>query len=373
MPLPQVSIDDGGSHEQVRRAIADALEGGAPVAVLPAGPPAWQQAIRAALMVERPTQAALVVPTSGSTGRPRGVTLRTGAVTYAASQVVDLLGGPGSWLLALPLTHVAGLMVLARAVVSQTPVVATPASLDPAAVRDCLEAMSGRRYTALVPTQLHRLLEEDPGVLRSFDAVLVGGAALPTRLAERAARARVRVVESYGMTETCGGCVYDGVPLPGVRVAASDGRLAIAGPVLASSYRDPCGDVPVAGDGWFVTHDLGSVVDGRVSVSGRVDDVVTTGGVSVPLGAVDALLAEHPALADAVAVGVDDPEWGTRIVAVAVPRPGARPTLADVRSFVAEHVEPAAVPARLVLVDDLERPAPGKVDRRALAARVAGS
>lgn len=373
MPLLEVSVDDGGSHERVRTSIARALSGGPPVAVLPDGPPAWQQAIRAALVPQRPTDAALVVPTSGSTGRPRGVALGAPAVSYAASEVVDLLGGPGSWLLALPLTHVAGLMVLARAVVSQMPVVATPASLDPAAVRACVEALPGRRYTALVPIQLHRLLEADPAVLRSFDAVLVGGAALPAPLADRAGREGVRVVESYGMTETCGGCVYDGVALPGVDVAATQGRLRVAGPVLASAYRDPSGDAPVASDGWFVTQDLGTVVDGRVSVRGRVDDVVTSGGVSVPLGTVDALLAEHPALADAVAVGVDDPEWGTRIVAVAVPRPGARPTLADVRAFLAQRVEPAAVPTRLVLVDDLGRPAPGKVDRRALVRRVAGS
>jgi O-succinylbenzoic acid--CoA ligase len=334
--------------------------------VLPAGPPAWQGAIHAALHAQRPVADGLVVPTSGSTGTPVGVVLSAAAVRWSAAAVVARLGGPGSWLLALPPTHVAGLMVLARALVSGDSAHAVSGSFT-----DSVAGMPpGRRYTALVPTQVRRLLDDEPDALASFDAVLVGGAGLDDRLRARAESAGVRLVESYGMTETCGGCVHDGEPLPGVDVRLDEaGTIALSGPMLAAGYRRERGDVPVASNGWFATHDLGQWAQGRLRVVGRDDDVVISGGVSVPLAAVDALLAEHPDLADAVAVGVPDGEWGTRVVAVAVPRPGTAPTLADVRSFVAARAEPAYVPRDLVLVDDLARPAPGKVDRAGTAAR----
>ncbi len=129
------------------------------------------------------------------------------------------------------------------------------------------------------------------------------------------------------MTETCGGCVHDGLALPGVHVRVSDvGAIALSGPMLADGYRRRHRDEPLTVDGWFATHDVGEWSDGRLRVLGRDDDVVTSGGVSVPLPAVDALLAEHPDVADAVAVGlVPDAEWGSRVVAVVVPRPGAAP------------------------------------------------
>ena len=352
----------------LRRDVHAALTSGPALAVLPDAPVAWQATLRRAVRPDRPVPGpGLVVPTSGSTGTPVGVVLSAAAATWSARRVNDRLGGPGGWVLALPPTHVAGVMVLARAVVADSPVVAASDGWA-AALR---QLPPGRRYTALVPTQVRRLLRTQPDVLAAFDAVLVGGAGLDPALRTRAARVGARLVESYGMTETCGGCVHEGRPLPGaaVRVAA-DGRIALAGPMLASAYRTQADDEPVSVDGWYTTGDLGQWHDGALTVLGRADDVVVSGGVSVSLAQVDALVSEHPELADAAAVGQPDDEWGTRVVVAAVPVPGCTPTLASVRAFVADRAEAAYVPRELVLLDDLGRPAPGKVDRAGLAQRL---
>lgn len=361
--------DVDAALERVRRGVEQALSTGPGLAVLPPGPPAWRESLRRALHPERPVDDGLVLPTSGSTGSPVGVTLRADAVRWSATAVNARLGGSGSWVLALPLTHVAGLMVMARAVVGDRPVASVRRGWH-----DALDTLpTGPRYTALVPTQLRRLLDDEPGALARLDAVLVGGAGLDPALRQRAERAGVRLLDSYGMTETCGGCVHDGRPLPGVEVRiGADGRVLLAGPMLAQAYRGEDHDDPVAAGGWFVTSDVGEWRDGRLRVIGRLDDVVTTGGVSVSLAAVDSLLARHPALADAAALGVDDAEWGSRVVAVAVAAPGQSPTWESVRDFVAERAEPAYVPRALVLVDDLQRPAPGKINRSRLARLVEG-
>ena len=364
------AAEDASTLDRVRRGMQRALDGGPAITVLPASPPRWRDTLIKAVRPERRVDGGMVVPTSGSTGHPVGVVLGSDAVRWAAEAVNERLGGPGSWVLALPLTHVAGLMVLARAVVGSHPVVAVGEDWSRA-----LDELPGGnpRYTSLVPTQVRRLLEEQPDVLARFDAVLVGGTALGQPLRARAQARGVRLVESYGMTETCGGCLHDGVPLPGVDVRLDGtGRVALAGPMLASAYRRADADEPVATDGWFTTSDIGGWHEGRLQLYGRVDDVVATGGVSVSLSAVDALLAAHPDLADAAAVGLPDAEWGTEVVAVAVPTPGRDPTLASVRSFMAERAEPAYVPRRLVLVDDLARPGPGKVNRHRLATLAEG-
>lgn len=361
--------DDTPTLERVRGAMEQALDAGPAIAVLPRAPKPWRDTLLRAVHPERPVERGLVVPTSGSTGRPVGVVLGAGAVRWSAEAVNERLGGAGSWVLALPLTHVAGLMVLARALVGGRGVVAVGEDWSQA-----LDELPDRpRYTSLVPTQVRRLLDEQPTALAAFDAVLVGGSGLDEPLRARAEGVGVRLVESYGMTETCGGCLHDGSPLPGVDVRLDEsGLVRLAGPMLASAYRRTDADEPVAPDGWFATSDIGRWHQGRLRLVGRLDDVVTTGGVSVSLSAVDALLAEHPELADAAAVGVPDAQWGTAIVAVAVPAPGHEPTPTSVRAFVADRAEPAYVPRRVVLVADLDRPAPGKVNRQQLARDVEG-
>lgn len=350
------------SVEPVREALAATLAGGPTVAVLPEGPAGWRANLAAAVRTDRDAAPGLVVPTSGSGGDPVGVLLSATALQWSAQRTVERLGGPATWVLALPLTHIAGLMVLTRAVVSGSPLVRMTGDWAAA-----VAGVDGRCCTALVPTQLRRLLASDPGVLRRFDHVLVGGAALDDDLRGWAKREEVAVVESYGMTETCGGCLHDGIPLDGVQVELDEnGVVCLDGPMLADAYRRPDRDEPLARP--FVTRDVAEWDDGRLRVLGRLDDVVMSGGVTVPLPAVDALLLAHPQVVDAAAVAVPDDEWGARVVAVVVADRGLDP--ASLRSFVAARAEPAYVPRSVVVVDDLGRPGPGKLNRAALATLV---
>ncbi|MGY1834248.1 o-succinylbenzoate--CoA ligase [Blastococcus sp. SYSU DS0510] len=349
-----------------------ALDGGRPLAVLPAGPPAVVDAARAVLRPDEPLEAGtdLVVVTSGSTGGGRGVLLPATALRASATATLDRLGGPGSWLLALPVSAIAGLQVLCRSLLAGR----TATRLgdgEPLAGALARMPSGDRRYTALVPTQLRRALDAEPDALRAFDAILVGGAATDPALLTRARAEGVAVVTTYGMTETAGGCVYDGLPLDGVGVRIADGGVELAGPVLALGYRgDPGGTAAAFADGWFRTRDAGTLDgDGRLTVHGRLDDVVISGGVNVAPAAVEAALREHPAVADAVVFGRPDPEWGQRVVAAVVPAAGATPALADVRPWVAQRLGAAAAPRELHLIDAVPTLHTGKPDRRAVAAR----
>lgn len=305
---------------------------------------------------------ALVVATSGSTGTPKGVELSHAALTASATASLARLGAePGTdrWLCCLPLAHVAGIAVLVRSRLLGTPAV-VHSRFEPAAV-----AAADATMVALVPTMLGRLLDAGVDVGR-FRAILLGGAAPPAGLLDRARAAGARVVVSYGMTETCGGCVYDGVALDGVEVgigggSASDDRIRVRGPVLFSGYRGRPGTGP-DGDGWFVTSDRGRwTPDGRLAVLGRADDIIVTGGHNVAAGAVAALLREHPAVAEAVVTGQHDAEWGQRVVATVVAAdPGRPPGLDELRAFVAGRAAPYAAPRELHVVPELARSALGK-------------
>jgi O-succinylbenzoic acid--CoA ligase len=234
----------------------------------------------------------------------------------------------------------------------------------------------GRRVTSLVPTQLLRLLDAGGAPLdahRGYAAVLVGGAALDPGLRARAEAAGVTVVTTSGMTETAGGCVYDGLPLRDVRVRVADG-VEIAGPTLALGYRcDPAGTAEAFADGWFHTRDAGTLDDGgRLTVQGRLDDVVISGGVNVAPQAVEAVLREHPDVADAVVFGRADDEWGQRVVAAVVPVPGSEPSLGTLRPWVAERLGAPAAPKELHVIAAVPTLHTGKPDRRGVAAAVLG-
>ncbi|WP_299952465.1 o-succinylbenzoate--CoA ligase [uncultured Modestobacter sp.] len=349
-------------------ALRRALDGAAPLAVLPAGTgPA--DAARAVLAPDDPLEPGtdLVVVTSGSTGTGKGVLLSAAALRASATATLDRLGGPGSWLLALPTSAIGGLQVLVRsALAGREPAVLTRGStLADAAAR--LPA-GDRRYTALVPTQLRRYLADEPEVLASFDGVLVGGAATDPGLLDDARAAGVQVRTTYGMSETAGGCVYDGVPLAGVSVRVAEG-IELAGPVLAHGYRrDPAGTAAAFVDGWFRTRDAGAWDGGRLTVHGRLDDVLISGGVNVAPQAVEAVLRAHPTIADAVVTGRPDPEWGQRVVAAVVAAPGAVPQLTQLRPWVATRLGAAAAPRELVLLDAVPTLHTGKPDRRSVAA-----
>ena len=325
-----------------------------------------------------PDDVALVVATSGSTTAPRAVMLSAAALRASAAATDTRLGGPAQWLLTLPAGHIAGLQVLVRSIIAGSdPVVASPGRFRPDAFAADAARLDGpRRYVSLVPTQLHRLLD-DAGAglaaLARFDAVLLGGAAASPALLAGARAAGVQVTTTYGMSETCGGCVYDGTPLDGVRVRLDEhGRVLIAGAVLATGYLgrpdlDAGAFQDQDGTRWLRTSDVGEL-GGRLAIRGRADDVVVTGGAKVAPAAVEALVAQLPGIAEVCVVGVPDAEWGQAVIAVVVLAPGAAaPTLATVRAQVTRSLAPPAAPRHLVVIDRLPVRGPGKTDRRAVA------
>jgi O-succinylbenzoic acid--CoA ligase len=301
---------------------------------------------------------AVVIGTSGSTGAPKGVELSAAALRHSARASLERVGArPGDrWLCCLPVTHVAGLAVLVRSLASGTePVLADRADAETVTASGCA-------HVSLVPVQLQRLLLQAGAPLAGFSSVLLGGAAAPAGLLDAARDAGVPVVTTYGMTETCGGCVYDGVPLDGVRAEVRDeGRIWISGPVLFSGYlRGP----RAPADGWFRTGDLGALdAGGRLRVRGRADDVINTGGHKVVPGEVAAALQACPGVRDAAVVGQPDPEWGERVVAAVVPAdPDDPPALEMLRSHVRERLPRYAIPSRVVMVDAVPMLPSGKHD-----------
>ena len=320
----------------------------------------------AALRPDEPLESdevAVVVPTSGSTGEPKGALLTAANLRASASATAEVLGGHGQWLLALPTTHVAGVQVLVRSLLAGTEPVVLGGPTTVEAFEAATARLTGaRRYVSLVPTQLRRLVASP--ALREYDAVLVGAAATPADLLAGARASGVRVVTTYGMSETSGGCVYDGVPLPGVTVDAAD-RIRLAGPVVALGYRlRPDLTAESFDGGSFRTADVGEVVDGRLVVHGRADDVVVTGGEKVAPAAVEAALREHPSVEDVAVLGVPDDQWGQRVVAVVVLR--APLDLATAREHVAARLPRAAAPRELRVLDALPLLPSGKIDRMGL-------
>lgn len=307
------------------------------------------------------TDDALWVRTSGSTGEPKMVVLSAAALRASVAATHAALGGPGQWWATLPTSSVAGLQTLVRSLLA-----------GHAPVERVDDLTAARRYASLVPTQLHRIVASgDPGPWASLDAVLVGGAAAAPSLVARARELGVPIVRTYGMTETCGGCVYDGFPLDGVGVRTDpDGVIEVAGPMLFDGYRDGSGALQARESTWWPTADLGSMDDtGRLSVLGRRDDVVISGGVNVPLPAVTGALQAMPGVVDALAVGVDDDEWGQRVVALVVAEgSGATPALGALRDAVELAGHPRTwAPREVIVVDAIPLLPSGKPDR--LAAR----
>ena len=425
----------------------------------------------------------MVLRTSGSTtGTGKLVGVSMDALVASARATHKRLGGPGIWVLALPAYHAAGVQVLVRAAVAGTHVFnaykeggfdpqhlaqvidaacaaagdAVPSCGDDAASSCGADAASSRAggageaalaaddsgracpvYTSLVPTQLRRALDDEQlrGALARIDAVLIGGAAADAQLLEQAKAAGIRVVTTYGMSETCGGCVYDGQPLPGVSmdVDQATGAIWLSGPMLATGYlgdeertrrcfvsrpQAHCGggtigagetasaaessEAGAAGAGteagatrpgaetgpgagsdagageparrWFITSDRGHIVDGRLQVLGRLDDVIISGGIKVEPGPIEALLALNPLVSECAVVGLPDLQWGQVVTAVVVPasmpglgRVDEGAILAQIRVYLEQKLSGAQCPKQVLLADALPYKGIGKVDRRALA------
>lgn len=389
----------------------------------------------------------LIVRTSGSTtGTGRLVAMGAGALVASARATHARLGGPGTWVLALPAHHVAGLQILTRSLLAGTEpvVVDTRTGFDPArlaeAVLTALAVGAGgggavragrgphghgrpgpdaarvgpgsRLYVSLVPTQLQRVLDDSAATkaLARAEAVLLGGASAPPGLLKRSSAAGIRVVTTYGMSETGGGCIYDGLPLDGVRARVNaHGRVVLCGPVLAEGYADDDprasaqeygggraledtggggappgpGQLAPAGvsapgfhtergpDGLvhrvLVTADRGRIeADGRLTVLGRVDDIIVTGGLKVDPHQVEAALIGLDDVAEACVVGVPDPQWGSAVVAAVVLEAGANPDPAALRAAARALLDGPSCPKKVIALDTLPVRGPGKPDRRAV-------
>jgi O-succinylbenzoic acid--CoA ligase len=356
--------------------VSDALAGRVCMLPVPADDERQTSSLTTSLRAGEPVDqdVAVVVSTSGTTGVPKGAMLTGAALRASADATHRRLGGPGAWLLALPAYHIAGLQVLIRSVVGGTTPAAVAPGFDGTELASAVASLkSDRRYASLVAAQLDKALR-DPiatAALAELDAVLIGGGPMPQGVADKASAAGIAVVRTYGMSETAGGCVYDGVALDGVRVRIDDDRVVLGGATLAKGYRNPVQPDPFSEPGWFRTDDIGVIDDsGVLRVLGRVDDAISTGGLTVLPQLVEAALATHPAIAESAVFGVADDRLGQRVAAAVVVVPGdAAPTLAELRMHVASTLPATAAPREVHVVDELPRRGIGKVDRHALAAR----
>lgn len=310
-----------------------------------------------------PANGVLCLATAGSTGPPKLVELSRAVLDEAARLTSEHLGSEGArWLCCLPLDHVAGIMTLVRSRLYGAEPVVLP-GFGPAAV-----AAAPADAVSLVPVMLERLLDYGADLSR-WRWILLGGAAVRPDLLEAARAAGGNVVRTYGMTETCGGVVYDGEPLPGVEVrVGDDGGVRLRTPTVMEGYRgDEAATAAAFEDGWFVTGDLGEWDGRRLRLAGRRDEIVVTGGENVSPEEVEALLASHPAVAEVAVAGRDDPKWGQRVVAYVVPVPGNVPTLDQLRAHVKARAAAYKAPRELVLVTSLPRLPTGKVARASLS------
>ncbi len=260
---------------------------------------------------------ALLVESSGSTGVPKMIPLSVKALQASAKASEASLGGPGQWLLCLPITFIAGIQVLVRSLLADTQPVLTNTAMPFTAEGFARSAslMTGeRRYTSIVPAQLQRLANaasSDDFVLeqlRNFDAILVGGQAPNMNTVAMLVGLGVKIVITYGSTETAGGCVYNGVALNGVGIGLlEDGRIVISGPTLANGLTE------------WESNDLGSFNEqGRLVILGRTDRVINSGGVKLSLDWVDQWVAAHPQVKDVVTLALTNPEFGQSFVAYVV-------------------------------------------------------
>jgi O-succinylbenzoic acid--CoA ligase len=361
----------------VLEALRDALAGG-PALLVSAASATSTDGLPATV----PQRIALVVETSGSTGRPKRVALSADAVLANAAASESSLGGPGQWVLALPTHNIAGLNVLARSIAAETqPVAVTSDHFTAAAFVEATRRLSvPEHFTSLVPAQLGTLLDDETGeavaALRTFQAVLVGGQSTPPPLLARAADHGIRVIRSYGSSETSGGCVYDGAPIGTTGVRIVDGEVWLSGPSLAEGYLDDDALTDarfVTADGirWFRTADAGDWDGTTLAVTGRLDDVIVSGGVKISLGRLEHLLREQDGFADAVVVKAPSERWGETSVVFTTAEIAPEDVTAAFAVVVAV-LGVAGRPDRVIRLDALPMLASGKVDRVALGARAAG-
>jgi O-succinylbenzoic acid--CoA ligase len=295
----------------------------------------------------------LLVATSGSTGSPKEIGITSAALLASANASNKYLGAVrgSTWSLLLPLTHIAGINVLVRAMQLET------APID---LRNHVGEYPHADFTAIVPTQLFNALNENSDLLahlKGAKAVLVGGAALSQELRAQGIAAGINIVTTYGMSETSGGCVYNAEPLDGVAFELTEnGQIKISGPVLADVKKE---------NGWFITQDLGKIVDGKLQVIGRVDDVIISGGENISLSAVESEINKKFPNLQVAAFATSDSKWG-QVLHVAA-QTNDESIKEQIMNLVAQSIGNYAKPKSIVLVDKLPLIGVGKVDRISLA------
>jgi len=372
---------DSALLDSALRALADALHGEGPAVELSAD--ADGKVVVSTVETPGFEDAAVVVRTSGSTGTPKATVLTVEALAASSMATAFALKGEGQWLLALPLQYVAGVQVLVRSLFAGT----RPWAMDlsdgftPEAFTAAAQELTDKiRFTSLVPTQLQRLLDapsaETLAVLRRFNGILLGGGPASPDLLAAARDAGLRVVTTYGSAETCGGCVYDGFPLEDVLARVDgDGRILLGGATLAAGYLDEPGltkDAFFEEDGirWYRTSDLGSIDStGKLTVLGRADDVIITGGVKVSAAHVQAELEKLDGVLAAFVAGIPSEEWGQAVAAyVAV----ADSSPAGIQGFTSQrHDELGPLAPKTVLAaGELMMLPNGKPDRLGMTVRL---
>jgi len=355
-------------------ALEEALTGQRALLPVPANDPARTNLLRNTLEPGAPIDddIALVVSTSGSTGKPKGAMLTPANLISSADATHQALGGEGQWLLAMPAAYIAGIQVLVRSMVAGV----EPAFVDLSrgfnvaefvARAEELATTGERTYTALTPMQLAKATSTLKGIdaLRTFSAVLVGGAATNPRLLESANKLRINVVTTYGSSETSGGCVYDGSPIAGARVKIVDGRIHLGGPMVARGYRGF--QSPDLQDGWFRTSDAGSLIDDHLTVHGRIDNIIDSGGLKLHPEVLETFLLKVEGVTGACVVGKQDARFGERICAAYT----GSATVADIMNAFddaedAGEIARWQVPKEIKVVPALPQLGPGKVDRVAV-------
>ncbi|MHB8464734.1 MAG: AMP-binding protein [Acidimicrobiales bacterium] len=374
--MPELVAVEGRPGPAFVRALQDIWEAGD--AVLPVDDRLPRPAIDRLYRALRPTRIgerrvdgrgvedgdALVVATSGTTGEPKGVVLTHAAVEAAAratSSWLSVVADRDAWVCCLPVAHAGGLGVVTRAIITGTELHVHP-GFDATDLEREARGIAGRGKRALTSLVATTLSRTDPSL---FGVILLGGDRPPRDLP-------VNVVVTYGMTETGGGCVYNGVPLHGVEIAAREGELLVRAAQLGRAYRGPEEDQPLTdADGWFATGDGGTAdTRRRVIVHGRLADVIVTGGEKVWPAPVEEAIATCPGVEAVTVVGRDDKEWGQRVVALVVPAAGAAPpSLHTIRAKVQETLPAWAAPKELELVAEIPMTTGGKVKRESASRR----
>ena len=295
----------------------------------------------------------LLVATSGSTGTPKEIGITSAALLASARASNKFLKATKgqTWSLLLPLTHIAGINVLVRSIELES---------EPIDLRNHVGTYPDADFTAIVPTQLFNALNGDADLLshlKGTKAVLVGGAALSEELRSQGISSGINIITTYGMTETCGGCIYNGEALDGVNFELTeDQRVKISGPVLADVEKE---------SGWYLTQDIGVILDGKLKVIGRADDVIISGGENISLSAIESELNKKFPQLLVAAFATSDSKWGQALhVAVQTQDENLKPQISQALvSAIGSHAKPKSV----ILLDKLPQIGVGKVDRTSLA------